>query len=512
MPSDASGTVADAHDSAARLHRAAFDVTENIPVGTYTMVLPPGGTMARFSFMSTRFLELTGLDRETAAADPLRAFACVHPEDHDEWVRKNAETFAAKRPFYGECRIIVKGEIRWITARSLPRELPDGSTVWEGVLIDVTERKRAEAALVAANRNMQMAAEAAGLGFWEYDVAAGIDSWDDRMLHIHGVSRESFDGRWDSFLHPDDRDVVMRATEAILAAETVFALDYRIVRPDGAVRHVHQHGMVIRDASNRAVHVAGVLEDVTERVVAERRRLEVEAAHRCELEKKLRASLAAAAIAHEIDQPLATILLQTKMAPRDGDAAGALAIVAEEARRVVATIDRMKMLLRSVQTEHVVIDLAPVVRSAILAANESAQAAGATLKTAGLERTAWVSGDEVQLQIAVGNLLRNAVEAVREGSAAGGRCIAVEVSASPDTVDVVVGDSGPGWSDAQQAAMPLTSTKPGGLGVGLFVVRTVVENHGGSLRFGRSPLGGAEVRMTLSRAPMPAHRHSGMTG
>lgn len=502
MTPDASDEAARGRSDAASLHRTAYEITESIPVGTYTMVLPPAGGMGRFSFMSRRFLELTGLDRETVAADPFTAFACVHPDDYDEWVRKNAEVFAAKKSFFGECRIIVRGEVRWITAESSPRDLPDGSTVWEGVLIDVTDRKLAEEALVTANRNMRLAADAAGLGFWEYDVAAGVDTWDDRMLAIHGTSRERFDGRWDTFLHPDDRDVVLRATEAILGAETVFSLDYRIVRPDGAVRHVHQHGVVLRDGAERAVRVAGVLEDVTEKVQAARRRRESDVAHRHELEEKLRASLAAAAIAHEIDQPLATILLQAKTARREGQPSEALAVVAHEAERVVATIDRMKMLLRSVQTEHVAVDLVLVSRAAVLGSDEAVRAAGATLTTSGLDRPVLVSGDEVQLRVAIGNVLRNAVEALRDVPA-GARRVAVQLVESPGVAELVVGDSGPGWSGVERSVTPLSSTKPGGTGVGLFVVRTVVENHGGSVAFRTSPLGGAEVRVRLPTRAAP---------
>ena len=364
-----------------RLHRTAYDLTESIPVGTYTMVLPPSGGMGRFSFMSTRFLELTGLDREAAAADPFQAFACVHPDDHAEWVRRNAEVFANKLPFCGECRIIVRGEVRWITAESSPRDLPDGSTVWEGVLIDITDRKRAEEALMAANRARELAAEA----------------------------------------------------------------------------------------------------------------------HRRELEHKLRVSLAAAAIAHEIDQPLATILLQSKMVDKSGEAVDALAVVAREAERVVVTIDRMRKLLRSVQTEHAAVDLALVVQRSLLMVDDAARAAGVAVESAGLERPVVVSGDEVQLQIAAGNLIRNAIEALRD-RAAGRRRIRVEVVESAEAVELVVGDSGPGWSGAERAGAPLSTTKPEGTGVGLFVVRTVVENHGGSVAFRTSPLGGAEVRCRLPRA------------
>lgn len=135
-----------------RLEKTAYELTENIPVGTYTMVQPADGGMAAFSFMSSRFLELTGLTREDVLADPLNGFACVHPDDYDEWLRMNGEAFAEKTSFFGETRVVVNGEIRWITAESFPRTLPDGATVWEGVLADITDRKRAEAAMQATNR------------------------------------------------------------------------------------------------------------------------------------------------------------------------------------------------------------------------------------------------------------------------------------------------------------------------------------------------------------------------
>ncbi|UOD51292.1 ATP-binding protein [Orrella daihaiensis] len=133
-----------------KLERTAYELTENLPVGTYTMVQPADGGLAQFRFMSTRFLELCGLNREEAYADPLKGFACVHPEDYDRWLELNARAFANKEPFYGETRLVVNGKTRWITAESKPRALPDGSTVWEGVLADITERKLAEQALARA--------------------------------------------------------------------------------------------------------------------------------------------------------------------------------------------------------------------------------------------------------------------------------------------------------------------------------------------------------------------------
>lgn len=120
--------------------RTAFELTENIPIGTYTMVLGPNDEMAHFSFLSRRFLEMTGLDRETARSDPLQAFACVHPEDREAWIRLNEQCFANRTPFLGRARLIVRGEVRHVVAESVPRTLADGTTIWEGVLIDETER------------------------------------------------------------------------------------------------------------------------------------------------------------------------------------------------------------------------------------------------------------------------------------------------------------------------------------------------------------------------------------
>jgi nitrogen fixation/metabolism regulation signal transduction histidine kinase len=102
-------------------------------------------------------------------------------------------------------------------------------------------------------------------------------------------------------------------------------------------------------------------------------------------------------------------------------------------------------------------------------------------------------------------VVRNAVEAIDEAAAAR-REISVDLESSGTEVILTIGDSGPGWSGAELVETPLTTTKRSGTGVGLFVVRTAVENHGGRLEFGMSALGGAEVRMTFPRADAPDAR------
>jgi len=134
-------------EARAALERTAYDLTEHITVGTYTMVLKPGQELAHFGFMSSRFLEITGLTRQEAQENPRSAFGCVHPEDFDEWVRKNERAFVNRERFREETRLLVDGKVRWVVAESVPRALEDGSWIWEGVIQDITSQKLAEQAL-----------------------------------------------------------------------------------------------------------------------------------------------------------------------------------------------------------------------------------------------------------------------------------------------------------------------------------------------------------------------------
>lgn len=137
------------------LQKVAYELVEHLPVGTYTMVLPPNGELGHFEFLSPRFMEITGLSREMIMADPLIAFSCIHPDDYDDWLALNQVAFANKTPFFGEARLCTHPETRWIQAESQPRSLDDGSVVWEGVIMDITERKRVEESLREAREKAE---------------------------------------------------------------------------------------------------------------------------------------------------------------------------------------------------------------------------------------------------------------------------------------------------------------------------------------------------------------------
>jgi PAS domain S-box-containing protein len=472
---------AELEDSRAIRAEMALSITEAIPVGTYTMVMSPDRPVAYFQFLSERFLQITGVDRARARENPLEVFACVHPDDYDEWLRINAEAFAARTPFSGSCRVVVEGETRWVKAESVPRDLPDGSTVWEGVLIDETERVLAQRSLQESEARLRSLLDYLPIPVGTMPLGDGEGVlYQNRSFHeTFGWDPAALEDleSWFTLAYPDPayrRESRQRWERAMAQAPAqggrVPAGEFRVRCADGRDLDVLISGICLGDL------LLVTLLDISERRAAERL-----------MEQKLRSSLMAAAVAHEIHQPLSTILLQARLAPAHP---AALSTLVEEAERVVTITEKMRNLLRSVHTEARPVDLAAVVDSSLLYLRSRLDAGGVQVEWQEGAAPAWIAGDADQLQVAVSNLVRNALEVLQ------GRPeprIRLAISAGPEAVELRIGDSGPGIPEGVIEQLPLITTKPDGSGIGLFLVRTTVVNHGGELRFGRSPLGGAEV-------------------
>lgn len=382
-----------------------------------------------------------------------------------------------------------------------------------GTLLDVTERRRAQLELERANERMRLAARADGIGFWEYDMVADRPLWDDEMLRIYGISREEFSATgeaWEAFLHPDDQEQALGLRHCWEESDGVLEQRFRIIRPDGEVRHIRSSALLTRDANGRPLRMTGINFDFTDKrraeeaaMAAHQREQRMVAHQRRVLQQKLKTSLTAAAIAHEINQPLSIMLLHCQMAmerleqgtgstPWQTTMRPILSTLVEEAERMHSTIETMRMLLRNVQTELSPVDLSNAAGSALLYLLPNLR--NVEVQRIGLTRPCLIDGDEVQLKICVSNILRNALQAT-EAQLPGMRCIRVELQRQDDWVDLVVGDSGPGFGDRFPDTTVLRSSKKEGTGLGLYVVRTTLDNHGGTIHFGQSPLGGAEVRL-----------------
>jgi PAS domain S-box-containing protein len=136
--------------------RMAYEVTEHIPVGTYTLIQRPGGMRGQFLFVSQRFLDLTGLDRKSVLTDPATFLNILHVDDWREWHQFIVRTAESHEKFSGQFRIFPPGgEMRWISTEAVPRSLPDGATLYEGVLVDQTDMIHAKEESERAHRELQ---------------------------------------------------------------------------------------------------------------------------------------------------------------------------------------------------------------------------------------------------------------------------------------------------------------------------------------------------------------------
>jgi signal transduction histidine kinase len=171
--------------------------------------------------------------------------------------------------------------------------------------------------------------------------------------------------------------------------------------------------------------------------------------------------------------------------------------MSSEAQRAVTITERMRMLLRNVNTPHSPLNLVTVVESCLLFCKRAIRQHAIALSTEGLEGELLLEGDATQLQSAINNLIRNAIDALALQEQPWQRRLHLALRREANQVRLSIADSGAGLTE-QPPAIPLTTSNARGTGLGLFVVLTTMQNHGGSLIFGRSAdLGGAEVVMIL---------------
>ncbi|MFZ9739342.1 MAG: diguanylate cyclase [Prochlorotrichaceae cyanobacterium] len=258
-----------------RLEKTAYELTENIPVGTYTIVETADGGTPNFAFTSSRFLELFGVTREEVDADPNSPFKQIHPDDIDAVMARSAQAFQEKIPFFVEFRLLsANDEVRWVTAEASPRTLPNEITVWEGVLTDISDRKRAEEALSESLHRFNDLVDYVSVGvyvFWhrangtmEFEYVS--DGWCE-MNHIH---REELQDNpmlaWD-IIHPDDMENFKQLNQQVFLERRPFVWEGRILI-DGNVRFVliESNPMFFENGDSRWF---GFQQDITERKQAE---------------------------------------------------------------------------------------------------------------------------------------------------------------------------------------------------------------------------------------------------
>jgi PAS domain S-box-containing protein len=166
---------------------------------------------------------------------------------------------------------------------------------------DMTEIRQAEAETAASEQRLRLAHEAARLGSWHWDMANGVNVWDEQLESIYGMPRGGFDGTfeaWEATLHPDDHDRVMQTVQEALEERSAYVLRNRIVHPDGTLHWIEAHGKVTTDETGAPTGTIGCVRDVTEEMRVRER--EAETAARAALLQSVTAKLSRAWTPEEV--------------------------------------------------------------------------------------------------------------------------------------------------------------------------------------------------------------------
>ncbi len=147
-----------------------------------------------------------------------------------------------------------------------------GQTFLYAASRDISQRKLDEQALRTVHQRMRLAADSAGIGVWDLDLAENLLVWDEWMFRLYGVDAAQFDGTidsWKNCLHPDDVSRTDREVRAALENDRPFDSEFRICRPDGSIRHIKGNAVVIRDDRGSALRMTGINYDITAQREAE---------------------------------------------------------------------------------------------------------------------------------------------------------------------------------------------------------------------------------------------------
>ena len=187
----------------------------------------------------------------------------------------------------------VDGDTFVAAVSATPIRAGDGTVVGAVVVAeDMTEIRDAEAEAAASEQRLRLAHEAARLGSWHWDMAAGVTTWDEQLEAIYGMPPGGFDGTfeaWEATLHPDDHDQAMAVVQDAIAARSSYVLRNRMFWPDGTVRWIEAHGKVTTDEQGNPSGTIGCVRDITDRVMIQER--EADAAARALLLQQVTAEL-----------------------------------------------------------------------------------------------------------------------------------------------------------------------------------------------------------------------------
>jgi signal transduction histidine kinase/ActR/RegA family two-component response regulator len=500
---------AQALDLAERLESAA----RAAGLGLWSGSLDGEGTV--WNAQMYALFDLVGQDRPPT----LRNFIahCVHPADRDR-VRARAKAFldSGGEPFELELRALQRdGSVRWVVMRAdHDRAHGDGMRRVGGIALDVTAAREAQAALRRANERVELITRSLGIGTWEVDLDTGHATWDAAMFTLRGLptsAQPPDDAQRLALVHPDDRaqlqEVYTRANAQGLSTQ----LEFRVRLPDGRWRWLASRSVLLPASDGRGARRIGINWDVSEARLAE-----------AALRDKLLAQRESAAkshflarMSHELRTPLNAVIGFTQLLLHDNGHADAatrktrLRHIDAAGRHLLALIDEVLDLTRvssgELRLELGALPLERVVGETLPLVEAEARALDVSVELGAL--AARVRADPTRLRQVLLNLLSNAIKYNRRGGWVHVSAQTLAPAGDAPRVRLSVADSGRGLDEEQQRQLfepfnRLGAERQGiaGTGIGLTIVKALVEQMGGTVALSSTPGVGSRFDVELPAA------------
>jgi PAS domain S-box-containing protein len=442
-------------------------------------------------FFNQHYLDYVGLTAEQAK--DWGWTVAVHPDDLNDLIAMLRRMIASDRA--GECEGRLRrfdGEYRWFLLRTNPLRDESGKTFkWYGIKTDIDDRKRAEEDLRRSQAFIAEGQRLARLGSFSWHVESEQIKWSDQLYRIfefepgERVTLERIGSR----VHPEDMpllgDMIVRAQSGASDLE----YEHRLLMPDHSVKYLHfvAHGTHDHDG---LLEYIGAVQDVTERRIAE----EALTQARSDLAHVTRVTslgVLTASIAHEVNQPLSGIITNAStclrmLAANPPNVEGARETAKRTIRdgnRAAELITRLRALFSNKESTTEPVDLNEVTQEVIALSLSELQRNRVVLRAEFADSLPVVTGDRVQLQQVILNLVRNASDAM---TAVNDRPRQLQIRTergADDQVRLTVQDAGVGLAPQAMDRLfqAFYTTKNDGMGIGLSVSRSIIERHHGRL-------------------------------